>query len=345
MYYLTGGPLFVAFISVLIAAAVYAVLMLLARHVIPDKILAPHLVKFIMRSIRPPLLSLLALVTVQAVLSAAAVPYAADILRTPVFGVLQTAVLAWLAIRCVAIARGIITNAFDTRVSDNLSARKVHTQMRVIEQVAVSIIVIIALALVLMSFDKVRQLGITLLASAGVFGIIMGFAAQKTIATLFAGIQIAITQPIRVDDVVIVEGEWGWIEEITLTYVVVKVWDLRRLVVPISLFIERSFQNWTRVSADILGTVFIYADYTLPFEGVRAELKRICEASQLWDRKVCGLQITDATSATVEMRALVSAKDSPSAWDLRCLVREKLIEFIKANYPESLPRTRVSMES
>ena len=182
-----------------------------------------------------------------------------------------------------------------------------------------------------------------MLASAGVAGIVIGFAAQKSLATLLAGFQIALTQPIRIDDVVIVEGEWGRIEEITLTYVVVRIWDLRRLIVPITYFIEQPFQNWTRVSADILGTVFLYVDYNVPVDAVRKELTRLLEASPLWDRKVNVLQVTDSKEGTVELRALASASDAGRAFDLRCDVREKLVAFIQQNYPESLPRLRASL--
>ncbi|MDH3556523.1 MAG: mechanosensitive ion channel family protein, partial [Deltaproteobacteria bacterium] len=178
---------------------------------------------------------------------------------------------------------------------------------------------------------------------AGIVGIIVGLAAQKSISTLFAGIQMAITQPIRIDDVVIVENEWGRIEEITLTYVVVRIWDLRRLIVPITYFLEKPFQNWTRISADLLGTVFLYVDYTVPVEAVRAELKRILESSPLWDKQVCTLQVTNATDRTLELRALMSAADSPRAWELRCDVREKLIGFIRQNYPDGLPKVRAEL--
>jgi len=195
----------------------------------------------------------------------------------------------------------------------------------------------------LMTFEKVRQLGTSILASAGVIGIIVGVAAQRTIATFLAGIQIAVTQPIRIDDVVIVENEWGRIEEITLTYVVVRIWDLRRLVLPITYFIEKPFQNWTRVTADILGTVFIYVDYTVPIQAVREELHRILQNSKLWDKKVWGLQVTNTTEHTVELRALMSAPDASSAWDLRCEVRERLVEFIQKNYPDGLPKVRAEI--
>jgi small-conductance mechanosensitive channel len=195
-----------------------------------------------------------------------------------------------------------------------------------------------------MTFSKVRQLGTSILASAGIVGIIVGIAAQRSIATLLAGFQIAITQPIRLDDVVIVENEWGRIEEITLTYVVVRIWDLRRLVVPITYFLEKPFQNWTRVSADLLGTVFIYVDYTVPVQAVREKLRGILEHSTQWDGQVCVLQVTNTTEHTVELRALMSAVDSSSAWELRCHVREKLVEFIQKNYPESLPKLRTDLK-
>ncbi len=326
------------------SAAVYWVLMFLARHVIPERILAPKLVTHMKKTIRLPLAFLVLLFGLGGAVAFMDLP---ETLKRGLpwgLAVLQIVVTAWFAIRCTGIGCEFVNNAFDVKIKDNLKARKVHTQVRVVEQIIVTLIVFFALAAFLMTFDKVRQLGVSLLASAGVLGIILGFAAQKSIATLFAGVQIALTQPIRIDDVVIVEGEWGWIEEITLTYVVVKIWDLRRLVVPITFFLEKPFQNWTRVSADILGTVFIYADYTVPVDAVRAELDRICKSSELWDRKVCGLQVTNATATTVEMRVLVSAKDSPAAWNLRCLVREELIDFLQKNYPLSLPRTRVAVD-
>jgi small-conductance mechanosensitive channel len=212
-----------------------------------------------------------------------------------------------------------------------------------LKRIVIVIVCILAFGSILMTFEKVRQLGTTILASAGVVGIVVGMAAQRTIATFIAGIQIAITQPIRVDDVVIVENEWGRIEEITLTYVVVRIWDLRRLIVPITYFIEKPFQNWTRISADILGTVYLYTDYTVPVDAVREELQKILKESDHWDGKVCGLVVTNATEQTLELRALMSATDASLAWDLRCEVREKLIEFIKREYPEALPRVRAEL--
>ena len=228
---------------------------------------------------------------------------------------------------------------------DNLKARKVYTQFRVLERIIIFTVILIATAIALMTFDGIKRIGISLFASAGVAGIIIGFAAQKLLGSILAGFQIALTQPIRIEDVVIVENEWGWIEEITLTYVVVRTWDKRRLIVPTTYFIEKPFQNWTRVSADILGTVFIYTDYQVPIGELRKEFTRILEESNLWDGKVNVMQVTNATEKTVEIRALMSTVDSPTGWDLRVLVREKLISFLQENYPRSLPRMRVEMTS
>jgi len=253
------------------------------------------------------------------------------------------ALVAWLLIRMTYVLEDYVVSRFDVDVRDNLRARKIHTQFRVLKRIVIAVVGVIAFGTMLMTFDQVRQLGTTILASAGVVGIVVGMAAQRTIATFIAGLQIAITQPIRVDDVVIVENEWGRIEEITLTYVVVKIWDLRRLIVPITYFIESPFQNWTRTSADILGTVFVYADYTMPIDAVREELHNILKKSDHWDGKVCVLQVTNASDRTMELRALMSAVDASAAWNLRCEVREKLIEFIKREYPQALPRVRAEL--
>ena len=236
-----------------------------------------------------------------------------------------------------------VLGQFRIDVLDNLEARKVYTQVKVLKKIAVAAITVFTFASMLMVFDAVRQLGASILASAGVLGIILGFAAQRSIATVLAGLQIAVTQPIRLDDVVIVEGEWGRIEEITLTYVVVRIWDLRRLIVPINYFIEKPFQNWTRVSADLLGSVVLYTDYTVPLQPLREELDRVLENTKRWDRKVKVLQVTDAKERTLELRVLVSATDAPTAWDLRCEVREKLIDFLQRNHPQCLPRTRAEL--
>ena len=211
-------------------------------------------------------------------------------------------------------------------------------------RVAVAAIAIFTVASMLMVFDTVRQFGASILASAGIAGIVVGLAAQKSIATLLAGFQIALTQPIRVDDAVIVENEFGRIEDITLTYVVVRLWDLRRLVVPITYFIEQPFQNWTRSSANLLAPVFLYVDYAMPIDPLRQELTRILTASTRWDGKVNVLQITDAKEHTLQLRALASAADASLAWDLRCEVRERLVNFVQQQYPAYLPKFRASLE-
>lgn len=253
--------------------------------------------------------------------------------------------IAWSIIVAIGIAKAQFLKNFDTTVSDNLRMRKMHTKFNILEKILVFIIILIATAAALMLFERVQNIGVSLFASAGIAGLILGLAAQKALGTLLAGLQIAITQPIRLDDVVIVENEWGWIEEINLTYVVVRIWDKRRLVIPSTYFLDKPFENWTRNSADILGTVFIYTDYTMPIEPLRAELTRILESTSHWDRKVNVLQITNARENTLEIRALMSAATSPLAWELRVYVREKLIGFIQKEYPECLPRTRVQIQS
>ncbi|WP_224489116.1 mechanosensitive ion channel family protein [Robertkochia flava] len=251
--------------------------------------------------------------------------------------------MSWGTIRLFNILKDEYLENLDLNQSNNLHARKLHTQLDILGRILTFIVVIVAISATLMLFDEVRKLGISLFASAGIAGIILGFAAQKVIGTLLAGLQIAISQPIRLDDVLVVEGEWGWVEEIKLTYVVIRIWDKRRLVLPTTYFIEKPFENWTRTSADILGTVFIYTDYTINFNAVRKELTRLLEDHPLWDRKVNNLQVTNSNAEGIELRALMSAANSPDAWNLRVDIREGLIGFIQSEFPESLPRTRVKL--
>ncbi|MDF1574793.1 MAG: mechanosensitive ion channel [Bacteroidales bacterium] len=251
--------------------------------------------------------------------------------------------ITWLIIRVIKFGREIVLLRYDIEEKDNLKARRVYTQFKIMERILIFIVLLIAISIALMTFEQIRKVGVSLFASAGVAGIILGFAAQKLIGNVLAGFQIAIAQPIRLEDVVIVEKEWGWIEEINLTYVVVRIWDKRRLILPTTYFIEKPFQNWTRISADILGTVFIFTDYSVPIDKLRGELTRILQSDKNWDGKVNVLQVTDSTEKTMEIRALMSAADSPSAWDLRVHVREKLIDYLQRNYPESLPKSRIEM--
>jgi small-conductance mechanosensitive channel len=261
------------------------------------------------------------------------------------FGILFIAALSFLIIRGINAVQAALLSRHRIDIPDNLSARKIYTQVSVIRKIIVSAVVILATGSILMLFDSVRQFGTSILASAGIAGVVIGFAAQKTLGNVLAGIQIALTQALLIDDIVVVEGEFGQMEEITLTYVTVRTWDLRRLVLPITYFVEKPFQNWSRVSTDLLGTVILYLDYQVPMAELREELKRLIENNPKWDRKVCGLQVTDAKQSTIEVRALVSSTDPGKAFDLRCEVREGLIQFLCRNYPESLPRIRVEEPS
>jgi small-conductance mechanosensitive channel len=255
-------------------------------------------------------------------------------------GILFIVTLSFLIVHGINAMQGALLSRQRLDLPDNLSARRIYTQVSVIRKVIVTAVVIIATGSVLMLFDPVRQFGTSILASAGIAGIVIGFAAQRTLGNVLAGIQIALTQPLLIDDIVVVEGEFGQIEEITLTYVTVRTWDLRRVILPITYFVEKPFQNWSRVSTDLLGAVVLYLDYQAPIGELRKELKRLVENNPKWDRKVCGLQVTDTKQNTIEVRALVSSTDAGKLSDLRCDVREGLIEFLCRNYPESLPRQR-----
>jgi small-conductance mechanosensitive channel len=252
---------------------------------------------------------------------------------------------AWLVVQLVQVAVDLLLRRHPVGVSNNLKARAIHTQVIVLQKVVNAVVGVFTLASVLMVFDTARQFGATILASAGLAGIVVGLAAQRSIGTLLAGFQIALTQPIRVDDVVIVEGEWGQVEDITLTYAVVRIWDQRRLIVPIAFFIEKPFQNWTHTSADLLGSVFLHVDYTTPIDHLRTELTRILHASPFWDGRVNALQVTDAKEHTLEVRALASAANASMAWELRCEIRERLVAFMQEQHPENLPRLRASVSS
>ncbi|MGD2070891.1 MAG: mechanosensitive ion channel family protein [Gemmatimonadota bacterium] len=254
---------------------------------------------------------------------------------------------AWLIVGASRVFEALVEERYRADVADNLRARRIQTKVRLLRRLVATVVVFLASAAILMTFDPVRRLGISLFASAGVAGLIVGIAAQPTLSNLVAGLQLALTEPIRLDDVVIVEGEWGWVEEISMTYVVVRVWDRRRLVVPLRWFIENPFQNWTRQTADILGSVHLHLDYRTPIEPLRTELRRVVEeeGTEWWDGEVCGLQVVDTTERTVEVRALVSAATSPDAWELRCLVRERLVGWMQEHHPESLPRIRAEVEA
>lgn len=259
-------------------------------------------------------------------------------------GLLTIAAVTWLAISAIkGVAKGVIL-LHPSDVADNLQARRIHTQARVLSRTAMSAVFIAGVAFMLMTFPGARQFGASLLASAGVVGLVAGIAARSVFSNLIAGLQIALAQPIRIDDVLIVEGEWGRVEEITGTYVVLRIWDQRRLIIPLQWFIENPFQNWTRTGSEIIGTVFLWVDYSMPLEPLRQAAQRACEASPDWDGRLCKLQITDTSERCMQVRVLVTAASSGQAWDLRCAVREALIDFIQREHPQSLPRLRAEVD-
>jgi small-conductance mechanosensitive channel len=265
-----------------------------------------------------------------------------DNIRTPLMRLFVVAVIAligWISIRVVDMSAARYLQNFRD-VTENFVARKHVTQVRVFKRVTDTIIVIITVSTALMTFDSVRQYGVSLFASAGAAGIIVGLAARPLLSNLIAGLQIAITQPIRIEDAVIIENEWGWVEDIASTYVVIRLWDWRRMVVPLSYFIEKPFQNWTRDTASLIGVIALHVDYRADVPRIRRWLEDAVKQSKLWDGAVANLQVIDADSRTIELRALVSARNAPQSWDLRCEIREKLVAFIRDEMPEALPRDR-----
>ena len=255
------------------------------------------------------------------------------------------AAIAWLTILLIDVTSDVLSDRYRIDVADNLMARRVQTQFQMLHHIVVVLVAVVALAVMLMTFPAINHIGESVLASAGLASLVVGMAMKGTLENLIAGVQIAFTQPFRMGDAVVIEGNWGWIEEIGTMFVVVKIWDLTRLVIPLSYFLQNSFQNWTRTSAELLGYTYLYTDYTVPVDAVREELKRICESTPLWGGKVCGVQVSDSDRYTMQLRALMDARNSGDAWNLRCLVREKLIDFLQKNYPGSLPRYRGEFET
>lgn len=269
-------------------------------------------------------------------------PFPADLksILQHALGLGVIASIGWTIIILTELAGNFIFARYSLDTPDNLTSRRIRTQTQVLQRIAALTVSIVTASVMLMTFPAVRHVGVSLLASAGLAGLIVGMAARSTLSNLIAGIQVALTQPIRIEDAVVLEGEWGWIEEINTTYVVVRLWDLRRQVVPLSYFIEKPFQNWTRTRADLLAAAMIYVDYTAPIQELREELHRILESTELWEKKTWALQVTDATERTIQIRALMSARNGPAAFDQRCYVRENLVQFLKDKYPLALPQQR-----
>lgn len=257
--------------------------------------------------------------------------------------VLLMLVFTWVSIRVVSGIAEAVIRLHPAANANDLQSRRLKTQTRVLSRTVMFFVLIIGFALALMLFPSVRHIGASILASAGVAGIAAGIAARPVLSNLIAGLQIALTQPLRLDDQVVIQGEWGVIEEITATYVVVAIWDQRRLVVPLQWVIENPFQNWTRTGSELLGTVMIWLDYTTPISPMRKELERICANAPEWDHRLAQLQVVDANDRAMQVRCLVSAADAGKIWDLRCRVRKELIDYIQREYPDSLPRIRADL--
>lgn len=254
------------------------------------------------------------------------------------------AAATWLAVRLIGVYELRMRRRYPLDAADNLDARRMQTQVRVLARTARVALVVLGTAAALLVLPGARHIGASLLASAGVAGLAVGLAARPVLANLIAGIQIALTQPIRLEDVVIIEGEWGRIEQIGGAYVVVRIWDQRRLIVPLSHFIERPFENWTRSASELIGNVVVWTDYAVDVDALRGELARVCEASDDWDRRVCRIDVIDASDRAIALRALVSAADAGATWNLRCRTREALVRFLRDAQPEALPRVRSAGE-
>ncbi|QJD97884.1 mechanosensitive ion channel [Mucilaginibacter robiniae] len=260
-----------------------------------------------------------------------------------IFGIALSLSFASVLISAIKVFEDYVYHVYSLDKTDNLKERKVRTQLQFIRKLLIAVIIFVTIALILLSFKSLREIGTGLLTGVGVGGIIIGFAAQNSLGNLLAGFQIAFTQPIRIDDVLVAEGEWGRVEDITLTYVVMRLWDQRRLILPINYFIQKPFQNWTRISAEIVGSVFLYLDYNTPVNDLRLEFERLMQATPLWDQRVKALQITDSKEHTIEIRMLVSARNSSEAFDLRCYIRENMVNYVQRNHPNSLPKFRTEI--
>ena len=291
-----------------------------------------------------PTCALLVLMAVSAVLPFAPLPDGPSTLLGHLLAAAFVVVLGWSVMNTLDFFAELYVSRIRLEDdSNNLLARKHITQVGILRTAVRTLLVVLTIGLALMTSSSVRQYGVSLFASAGAAGLVVGLAARPLLSNLLAGIQIALTQPIRVEDSVVVQGEWGWIERIGSTYVVIRIWDLRRLIVPLSYFIEQPFQNWTHSSAELMGTVMLYVDYTVPVEKVRAKLREVVAANPKWDRKVAVVQMTDLPGATVELRLLVSARNAGVLWDLRCDVREAMVSWLVRNYPDALPRRRLEV--
>ncbi len=324
-------------VGLAVQALVFSILGRLARK--PGRVVEASLVRHGRRAARWvfPLIALLIIVPL--------VPIAPFIRRAVehIVGLGIIAAAAWACVLLLEVFGDVLAARYRTDVADNLEARRVQTQVQMLRRIVTVVIVIVTIAIMLLTIPNVRSIGTSLLASAGIAGLVLGMAMKSTLGNLIAGVQLALTQPFRMEDAVIVEGEWGWIEEITSTYVVVRIWDWTRLVLPLTYFIEKPFQNWTRTTAQLIGQVHLFVDYTVSVDDLRKELERIVRTTDKWRGEVCVLQVVEATEHSMQLRALADAKDAGTAWDLRCYVRENLIAFLQEKYPHGLPKTRAEL--
>jgi small-conductance mechanosensitive channel len=325
------------FLAILAALIVHAILSRLASRLAGGR--HPYVATLVQDTKGPARLALI-IFSLNAVLPAVSLTPDTAIALRHLLQVGLILLLGWIAVRAIHLASKLYLLRFQTDVADNLLARKHITQINILRRAADFLIVMVTAGAALMTFESVRQFGVSLFASAGVAGLILGLAARPVLSNLIAGIQLALTQPIRIDDAVVVEGESGNVEEINSTYVVLRLWDWRRLIVPLNYFIEKPFQNWTRDTSAQIGTVFLFLDYTAPVPRIREKLREILAASPLWDGQVANVQVTECTDRALQVRILVSARNAASAWDLRCDVRENLIAFLQKEYPDCLPRVR-----
>jgi small-conductance mechanosensitive channel len=337
-----GGSLAVVWFIYLFARLIYAEMI---KWSASHRSIGVQALNSFLQDCRSPLKLLLSLMLIRTLFPILENFHGLSIIFQNVFGLLLIGDIAWMIVQGTSAIEEIFLKRYRIDVKDNLHARTILTQVRFMKRLLIVMVTVLAVASMLMLFEKVRQFGTSILASAGIMGLVVGLAAQRTIANLLVGVQIALTQPIRIDDVVIIENEWGKIEEIASTFAVVRIWDSRRLIVPLTYFTEKPFQNWTRTSADLLGTVYIYVDYSIPVEEIRRELYRILNTSMLWDGKTWCLQVTNTTEKTIELRAMMSAADAPLLWDLKCAVREQLIAFIQQSYPNGLPKIRTDLSA
>ena len=326
--------------AALVAAALHRSILRLLRHLVPLRYVFVHsLIGATARLLR------LGLIVMAVAIVLPLVPLDRQTRGVVGHGLLIAVIvlIGWAASVAVMQASEFYLRRSAIDLAGDPLGRKHVTQVRVLRRVATTLAMLITLAAALMTFESVKQYGISLIASAGAAGLLVGLAARPLLSNLFAGIQLAITQPIRIGDALLIENEWGWVEEITGTYVVVKIWDWRRLLVPLSYFLEKPFQNWTRQSTDLIGAVLLWVDYTVPVAHVRVRLEEVVRESKQWDGQVVNLQVVDSNDRAVQLRALVSARDSGQVWDLRCEVREKLIAFLQERHPTALPKQRAEV--